>query len=612
MSAWRAQHHTWAPSSCGNGNPLVSESSDVALSTATSVGLSRLAPIGRLMERPQRATSPKTRTRHVLTINVEDYFQVGAFSDLISDNDWYRFESRIVENTNRTLELLRKHNATATFFVLGWIAERWPELIRTIVEAGHEVASRGFYHRNLDEVDPRQFQDELARTRQLLESSSGQRVVGFRVADGWLKSKHQWLLDLLKAEDYEYDSSVCPLGWQHAFHPEKDLANPLNDSSDDFWEFPISTWRCMGANVPIGGGNYLRQLPQPLLRHAINQWPNRTDRPLVMYFHVWELDPQQPQISSASRLTRLRHYRNLDRMSEFLEELLSQHQFSSISDYLGLDLQTGIAPTDIPDAHPGFAPHLTPRKSLKLDRESVTIVIPCYNEETAIPYLSNTLESVEYTLSEHYKPEFLFVDDCSTDSTFELLEALLGTKTNARVIRQSENKGVMGAILTGIREAKSELVCSMDCDCSYDPHELQNMLPKLTDGVDLVTASPYHRDGHVKNVPAWRLLLSKGLSQLYRFVLPVQLQTYTSCFRVYRRSAAENVTLSDTGFLGVAEFLGKLAMTGSKIVEHPATLEVRIFGESKMKTMRTIRGHLGLLAKFIKSQLFTRQKKDIS
>lgn len=594
-------------------DPLVSESSDVALSTATSIGLSRLAPIGRLIERHQQATAPKTRTRHVLTINVEDYFQVAAFSDLISDNDWYRFESRIVENTNRTLQLLRQHNATATFFVLGWIAERWPELIRQIVEAGHEVASRGFYHRNLDEVDPEQFQDELARTRELLESASGQRVVGFRVADGWLKSRHQWLLDSLQTQDYAYDSSVCPIGFQHAFHPEKDFANPLPgsskpDSSNEFWEFPISTWRCMGANVPIGGGNYLRQLPQPLLRHAIKQWPSRTNRPLVMYFHVWELDTEQPHISSAGRLTRLRHYRNLDRMSEFLSEQLGQHRFSSIADYLGLDLQTGMESVARINTNPVPAQQRSPRKSLNLNRESVTIVIPCYNEETAIPYLSNTLESVEYTLSEHYQPEFLFVDDCSTDSTFELLEALLGTKSNARVIRQPENTGVMGAILTGIHEAKSELVCSMDCDCSYDPHELQNMLPKLTDGVDLVTASPYHRDGHVRNVPSWRLLLSKGLSQLYRLVLPVQLQTYTSCFRVYRKSAATQITLSDTGFLGVAEFLGKLAINGSTIVEHPATLEVRIFGESKMKTMQTIRGHLGLLFKFIKSQLFTRRK----
>ena len=137
----------------------------------------------------------------------------------------------------------------------------------------------------------------------------------------------------------------------------------------------------------------------------------------------------------------------------------------------------------------------------------------------------------------------------------------------------------------------------MDCDCTYDPHEFGRMIPLLTDGVDMVTASPYHAQGTVRNVPAWRLGLSKSLSRLYRLVLHQRLATYTSCFRVYRRSAAAKVELKNTGFLGVAEMLGWLDLRGAKIVEFPTTLEVRMIGRSKMKVLRTIAGHLGLLVR---------------
>jgi hypothetical protein len=144
----------------------------------------------------------------------------------------------------------------------------------------------------------------------------------------------------------------------------------------------------------------------------------------------------------------------------------------------------------------------------------------------------------------------------------------------------------------------------MDCDCTYDPHELQRMLPMLTDGIDLVTASPYHKDGGVRNVPGWRLFLSRGASFLYRRVLNSKLATYTSCFRVYRRSAFVDMDLDETGFLGVAEMLGRVDLAGGKIVEFPAVLEVRLFGFSKMKTAKTAVGHLKLLSRLATSRLF--------
>jgi glycosyltransferase involved in cell wall biosynthesis len=204
---------------------------------------------------------------------------------------------------------------------------------------------------------------------------------------------------------------------------------------------------------------------------------------------------------------------------------------------------------------------------------------------------------------------FIFVDDCSKDATFEKLKELFGARTNVRIIRHEENKGVAAGIMTGLRAAETEIVCSIDADCTYDPHELTQMIPLLTEDAAMVTASPYHPAGGVRNVPAWRLSLSKGASFLYKTVLRQKLSTYTSCFRVYRRSRIENVELQENGFLGVAEMLGKLVLRGERVVEHPAILEVRLFGFSKMKTARTIAGHIKLLTKLGRMRL---QKKNLN
>ena len=226
-----------------------------------------------------------------------------------------------------------------------------------------------------------------------------------------------------------------------------------------------------------------------------------------------------------------------------------------------------------------------------------------------MPYLANTLRSVEAELSDAgYEAKFIFVDDRSTDNTFAHLNELFGSRENVRIVRHDVNKGVAAGIMTGIREAGTEIVCSMDCDCTYDPHELARMLPLMAGGADMVTASPYHRDGGVRNVPGWRLFLSKGASFLYRRVLNAKLDTYTSCFRVYRRDAMLSLDLRESGFLGVAEMLGKLDLIGGKIIEFPAFLDVRLFGISKMKTARTIFGHLLLLSHLINLRWFRKSK----
>ena len=532
---------------------------------------------------------PQKERRDLMTVVLEDYFHVGAMRGLISPHQWNRFEARFEANTLKALALLREHDVKATFFVLGWIAERQPELVAEIARQGHEIANYGYAHRDVRQMTREEFRDDARRSRDLLEIASGRRVVGFRIPQGLRSAEDLWVLDVLAEEGYAYDSSVVPFSYDRAargvflHEHEKDGRTLL--------EFPHATINCMGYLLPISGGNYFRQIPHTLLKHAVSHWKKTFDLPFMMYFHVWELDPDQPRISAASWLARTRQYRNLQKMNWVLADYFAKYKFGSIADYMGLDLTPAMTPAPKPARaiEPVTSVETTPAKA----KVPVTIVIPCFNERPALPYLANTLESVTKLLSQDYETHFVFVDDASTDGTWELLSRLFGTRANCRVVRHETNCGVAAAILTGIRHATSEIVCSMDCDCTYDPHELAHMIPLLTDGVDLVTASPYHPEGgRVMNVPEWRLFLSKGASWLYSKVLRHKLHTYTSCFRVYRRSAVADLELQESGFLGVSETLALLDLRGHGIREFPTTLYVRILGQSKMKVVRNIVGHL--------------------
>ncbi|MFM9904935.1 MAG: XrtA system polysaccharide deacetylase [Pyrinomonadaceae bacterium] len=540
--------------------------------------------------------------RHLLTVLVEDYFHVGAFENLIQQRNWQNFEPRYEQNTLKTLDLLDRHHSKATFFVLGWIAERNPGLIREIVDRGHEVASRGFYHRSLKNLTDEEFREDLRRTNRAIEDACGQKVLGYRAPEKLSFDQKEWILDILADEGFVYDASFLPT---RKTPKAKRIAHQIHTGGKVIWEFPYST-RDLGLRLlPISGGNYFRQIPYTLMRHAVRGWHARHDAPFVFYFHVWELDPEQPRISAASNYNRIRHYRKLDKMEWIINENLDLYDCVGVAEHLGL---TSAPPAVLGGVNP-VASQISvkpPATASGVDRPTpVSIVIPCYNEQESLPYLANTLRAVEANLSKNgYKANIIFVDDCSTDETLRVMDELFGKLKNVKILQHETNRGVAAGIMTGIRAAKTDVVCSMDCDCTYDPHELVNMLPLLEENVDLVTASPYHRDGGVRNVPHWRLFLSRGASFLYRRVLRSKLDTYTSCFRVYRRSSMIDLKLRESGFLGVAEMLGRLDLSGGKIVEFPTILEVRLFGVSKMKTAKTILGHLNLLSQLIKLRWF--------
>ena len=537
------------------------------------------------------STVSSGQKQNLLTVILEDYFHVGAMSSLISPSHWDRFDSRFERNTLKALNLLKEFDIKATIFVLGWIADRRPDLIAEVANQGHEIANYGFYHRNVRQMTREEFRDDARRSRDALEKAAGKRVIGFRIPQGIHARSDRWILEVLAAEGYVYDSSLVPTFRAEKAFSQDRFIHEREYGDRKLWEVPYATLNCLGYLLPISGGNYFRQIPHTLLKHAVSHWQKTADSPFMMYFHVWELDPDQPRISAASLLTRTRQYRKLEKMQWLLRDYFQKNKFCGIANYLGYDTSIGTLPP-----RPQETITVTTGAEAEIPasgaRRPLSLVVPCYNERAALPYLANTLESVGKLLRRDYKLSFIFVDDGSDDGTWDVLKRLFGDKENYRLVQHPLNRGVAAAILTGIRHADTEAVASIDCDCSYDPHDLMQMVPLLTDDVDLVTASPYHPNGKVMNVPGWRLGLSRGASWLYGKVLRHKLATYTSCFRVYRRSRVVDLQLKELGYLGVAETLGILDLQGARIIEFPATLRVRILGQSKMKVARTIFGHL--------------------
>ena len=526
---------------------------------------------------------------HLLTVVVEDYFHVAPLKSVVQADRWYRFERRVESNTRRALDLLDEYDVRATFFVLGSIADEMPEMVREIADRGHEVASKGYFHHSISHFSREEFRDDVVRSREALERAAGTKIHGFRIGHQWFAPADLWALDVLAEEGFAYDSSVRPLFRRFASAPSRLEPHSHIHDGHEIWEFPLTSWSLFGWSVPISGGNYFRQFPHSIVRRAVGSWVKKGNAPFLMYFHVWELDPDQPRILAAPWKERVRQYRNLDRMEGIVRSYLESYRFGGIADYLGLSHARERALPNVVLRDDPSGVHFDE------SRLPVSVVVPCFNEELILPYLANTLKSVERTLRDRYDLRFVFVDDGSSDGTWSSLQDLFGDRPNCEFKRHAENRGVAAAILTGIGGAQTDVVCSIDCDCTYDPHQLQKLIPLLTEDVDMVTASPYHPEGEVRNVPAWRLFLSKSLSSLYRAVLHHRFATYTSCFRVYRRLSVVGLEVREGGFLGIAEMLGRLDLEGGRIVECPAVLEVRLLGISKMKTMRTIAGHLRVL-----------------
>jgi polysaccharide deacetylase family protein (PEP-CTERM system associated) len=514
------------------------------------------------------------------------------------------------------LKILEAHSISATFFVMGWSAERNPDVVKRIVAAGHEVASRGYWPRGVDGMVPEEFREDLQRTQEALLAAGAPRVLGYR-SPRWIRRKDLWILDVLAEEGYRYDASVNPLLRRFADDPRFKSVHERRHSLSNLtlWEVPVSTASFCGWRYGISGGNYLRQFPAWLMKRHVEAWQRRGDAPLVFYLTPWELDREQPQIANLSTVNRIRQYRNLAEAREVFEDYFRRLKFCSVASYL--DLQAGPAPAprelrpERIETRTPSAARVEPAAGPVGRPTPVSLVVPLYNEDETVMYLRRTLDGLRQQSLGRFEWQIVLVDDGSTDQTIPELEEHFADWPGVLILRQEQNRGVAAAILRGLRESGNEIVCSIDCDCSYDPAELLEMIPKL-DGADMVTASPYHPQGSVYRVPGWRLFLSHNLSRLYSTLLGGRIYTYTSCVRVYRKGALAPIEIDNGGFLGVAETLVRLRLAGGRIQEHPARLESRLLGVSKMKTLRTIRAHLGLLLRLALRREDLRPKADLS
>ena len=269
---------------------------------------------------------------NALTIDVEDYFQVSAFESDVRFEDWDGYESRVERNTYRILDLLDENNTTATFFVLGWVAEREPKLVRAIDERGHEVASHGYSHRRIYTQTPAQFREETRRSKEILEDSIGQSVIGYRAASYSITKKSLWALDILAEQGFQYDSSIFPIQHDQYGIPQHDRFPHIINSSKGkgfIVEFPLSTIRVAGVNIPIAGGGYLRLFPYRFIRWGIRRINEYDQQPAVIYFHPWEIDPDQPRINAGWK-SRFRHYTNQGRMESKLRRILNDFSFAPV------------------------------------------------------------------------------------------------------------------------------------------------------------------------------------------------------------------------------------------------------------------------------------------
>lgn len=276
---------------------------------------------------------------HVFTVDVEEYFQVHAFDDLVQQAEWECFPSRVERSCDELLAMLDEHDATATFFVVGWLAERRGDLVRRIAESGHEVASHSWWHRPVTEMTPAGFRADVRESRMLLEDITGEAVHGFRAPGFSLVPETEWMLEVLVEEGYRYDSSLYPSRTLGSYQYPGALRRPnlVETRSGAILELPMTTLRWAGVTLPAAGGAYLRHLPPALIRAGLRQ-AGREGEPGVFYIHPWELDPHQP-VLPVSPTTRLRHYGNLEKTAPRLRRLLREFRFTSVREQFGLRRQ---------------------------------------------------------------------------------------------------------------------------------------------------------------------------------------------------------------------------------------------------------------------------------
>ncbi len=272
--------------------------------------------------------------KNILTVDVEEWFHPEALQHLFPPETWDEQPSRIVPLMERLLDVFDAHNAKATFFVLGWVAEHHPELVRQLAERGHEVATHSYSHRMATKLDPKAFKDDLQRSVKILQDTTGRDVLGFRAPTFSVTKKTFWVFNILAESGLKYDSSIYPIWHDRYGIPDapRSVFEVQTDNGASIIEFPMPTLRILGKNFPFGGGGYLRLFPLRFTTMAIRRF-NKEGFPAIVFMHPWEFDPQQPKVKMG-RLQSLRHYANIGRNLDKIGYLLKTFEWTNFADYL--------------------------------------------------------------------------------------------------------------------------------------------------------------------------------------------------------------------------------------------------------------------------------------
>ena len=276
---------------------------------------------------------------NAMSVDIEDWFQVGAFESVIDRADWDDLEHRVERNTDAVLALFAESEIPATFFILGWVAERYPALMQRIVAAGHEVASHGYDHKRVFNLTPQEFRDDLERSRKLLEDSSGQKISGYRAPSFSIDQRTPWAHEILAEQGYRYSSSVAPVRHDHygwAGSP-RFAWKPVEGS--DLIELPVTTVSAGGRVLAAGGGGFFRLLPYALYQWAIDKMHREDGRGAIFYFHPWEIDAEQPRVANAPLKSKLRHYSRLNVMHAKLHRVAKDYRWGRVDELANLEAE---------------------------------------------------------------------------------------------------------------------------------------------------------------------------------------------------------------------------------------------------------------------------------
>lgn len=479
-------------------------------------------------------------------VKATEWFHDPALAAHVTPRHWRRLPKRAAVAARLVANELLRARRVATWCVPPELATSAPELLRELVAAGHGLALAVVVAEPLDQVPPERRAAVVAgwqRQRDVLAAVAGREVRGLAV-HALLGVGERWWREAAAAAGFAFEIGEAEV---HVL--------------------------ARGAAMAGDGG------------------PRACD---VLRFAAWRCDREQPQLRGLPRAVYAAHYGQLGHGLRDLARALAATDDGVLGTALGLPAAV-VGPMAAPVAAvEASVADVAASTDPSLPR--LSIVVPLKDEEAGLEALFVELDAVRRRLADVAACEFVCVDDGSSDRTFALLQQQAASRPFVRLVQHPQNRGVAAAIRTGLQASDAEFAASIDGDLSYDPLELRAMFTMLRErAADVVTASPYHPCGGVRNVPSWRLLLSRTLSAWYRFLVPAPLHTWTACFRVYRRAAVAELPLVHPGFLGTAELLVRVLRRGGTVLEHPCVLEARLFGFSKMKVLRTIRQHLGLL-----------------